>query len=151
MCSEVEENNLKLRENFLWHFNEKFYKPPSRVEKYLNQSSLTRFVKYVKLSVVKIFLILTSLTNFSLTNTFFTSIQFLCDKYKLQNLLVMVGILVLIAITMSGHGYVFVTILGVAIILYGFIVKIYLRAARDLKQLEGISEYFCHLSSKKWP
>lgn len=59
----------------------------------------------------------------------------------------MVGILVLIALSMAGHGYVFVTILGIAIILYGFIVKIYLRAARDLKQLEGISEYFyvCHI------
>lgn len=53
----------------------------------------------------------------------------------------MVGILVLIAITMSGHGYVFVTILGGAIVLYGIIVNVYLRVARDLKQLEGISEY----------
>lgn len=52
----------------------------------------------------------------------------------------MIGILVLIAITMTGHGYFFVTTLGVAIILYVIIVKIYLRTAGDLKQLEGISE-----------
>lgn len=64
----------------------------------------------------------------------------LCHKYKLQNLLVMIGILVLISLTMTGHGYFFVTTLGVAIILYIFIVKIYLRTAGDLKQLEGISE-----------
>jgi hypothetical protein len=53
----------------------------------------------------------------------------------------MFGILVLIAITMVGNGYFFAMILGGAIILYVIIVKIYLRAARDLKQLEGISEY----------
>lgn len=57
-----------------------------------------------------------------------------------QNLLVMTGILILIAITTTG--YVFVTALGGAVILYGIILKIYLRAARDLKRLEGISKFF---------
>lgn len=52
----------------------------------------------------------------------------------------MVGILILIAITTTG--YVFVTALGGAVILYGLILKIYLRAARDLKRLEGISKFF---------
>lgn len=58
----------------------------------------------------------------------------------MQNLLVMFGIIILIAITMAGHGYLFVMILCSAMVLYVLIVKIYLRAARDLKQLEGISE-----------
>lgn len=52
----------------------------------------------------------------------------------------MVGVLVLIAITTTG--YMFVTSLGGAIILYGLILRIYLRGARDLKRLEGISEFF---------
>lgn len=53
----------------------------------------------------------------------------------------MFGILVLIAITMTGQGYFFTTILCCAITLYVLIVNIYLRAAKDLKQLESISEY----------
>jgi uncharacterized membrane protein HdeD (DUF308 family) len=57
----------------------------------------------------------------------------------------MAGILILIALTMTG--YVFVTALGGAIILYGLLLKIYLRAAGDLKRLEGISKFsrFHHL------
>lgn len=52
----------------------------------------------------------------------------------------MVGILFLIALTTTG--YMFVTALGGAVILYALILKIYLRAARDLKRLEGISKFF---------
>jgi uncharacterized membrane protein HdeD (DUF308 family) len=51
----------------------------------------------------------------------------------------MSGVLILIALTMTG--YVFVTALGGAIILYGLLLKIYLRAAGDLKRLEGISKF----------
>jgi len=51
----------------------------------------------------------------------------------------MSGILVLIAVTTSGST--FLTALGGAIILYGLILKLYLRTAQDLKRLEGISKF----------
>lgn len=51
----------------------------------------------------------------------------------------MSGILILIAVTTSG--FVFVGALGGAIILYGLILRLYLRTARDLKRLEGISKF----------
>ncbi|CRK89767.1 CLUMA_CG003444, isoform A [Clunio marinus] len=55
-----------------------------------------------------------------------------------QNLLVMLGILILIAITTSGQW--FLIALGGAIIFYGLILKLYLRTAQDLKRLEGSSK-----------
>lgn len=57
-----------------------------------------------------------------------------------QNLLVMSGILILIAITTSSM--MFLIALGFAVLLYGLILKLYLRTAQDLKRLEGISKFF---------
>jgi ATP-binding cassette, subfamily C (CFTR/MRP), member 4 len=56
-----------------------------------------------------------------------------------QNLLVMSGILILIAITTSGPW--FLIALGGAVVLYGLILKLYLQTAQDLKRLEGISKF----------
>lgn len=56
-----------------------------------------------------------------------------------QNLLVMSGILILIAVTTSGPWFL-IALLG-AVILYVLILKLYVRTAQDLKRLEGISEY----------
>lgn len=56
-----------------------------------------------------------------------------------QNLLVMSGILILIAITTSGPWFL-IALLG-AVILYVLILKLYVQTAQDLKRLEGISEY----------
>lgn len=52
----------------------------------------------------------------------------------------MLGVLVLIGITSTGS--VLAIALIVAIILYGLILRLYLQPARDLKRLEGISEYY---------
>lgn len=51
----------------------------------------------------------------------------------------MSGILILIGITTSGA--VFLIALGGAVVLYGLILKLYLRTAQDLKRLEGISKF----------
>ncbi|CRK99302.1 CLUMA_CG012571, isoform A [Clunio marinus] len=55
-----------------------------------------------------------------------------------QNLLVMSGILILIAITTSGPW--FLISLGGAVLLYVLILKLYLQTAQDLKRLEGITK-----------
>lgn len=62
-------------------------------------------------------------------------------SYYFQNLLVMSGILILIAITTSGP--VFLIALCGAIILYALILKLYLQTAQDLKRLDGISKFVC--------
>lgn len=62
-----------------------------------------------------------------------------------QNLLVMSGILILIAITTSGA--IFLVALGGAVLLYGLILKLYLQTAQDLKRLEGISKFFLLMMS----
>ena len=54
-------------------------------------------------------------------------------------MLVMFGILILIAITTKG--YAFSIALLLTMLLYGLIIKIYLKPAKDLKSLEGISKY----------
>jgi hypothetical protein len=51
----------------------------------------------------------------------------------------MMGILVLIAVTTTG--YTFSVALIIAAILYGLILKMYLRPAKDIKRLEGSSKY----------
>lgn len=77
--------------------------------------------------------------SYFITSIFITYCSFFLPL-NIKNLLVMVGILFLIALTTTG--YMFVTALGGAVILYALILKIYLRAARDLKRLEGISKFF---------
>ncbi|KAL7032928.1 hypothetical protein ACKWTF_007429 [Chironomus riparius] len=78
-----------------------------------------------------------------------------------QNLLVMMGILVLIALTTTG--YTFPAALIITAILYGLILKMYLRPAKDIKRLEGSSKYSqstiykffklskCHINLAKSP
>jgi ATP-binding cassette subfamily C (CFTR/MRP) protein 4 len=61
------------------------------------------------------------------------------DFFDPQNLLVMLGVLILIGITSSGYAF-FVALIA-AIILYGLILRLYLRPAKDLKRLEGISKH----------
>ena len=51
----------------------------------------------------------------------------------------MIGILVLIALTTTG--YTFPVALIITAILYGLILKMYLRPAKDIKRLEGSSKY----------
>lgn len=65
-------------------------------------------------------------------------IEFILIPNK-QNLLVMAGILILIAITTSSM--MFLIALGFTVIFYGLILKLYLRAAQDFKRLEGISKF----------
>ena len=51
----------------------------------------------------------------------------------------MMGILVLIAVTTTG--YTFSVALIITSILYGLILKMYLRPAKDIKRLEGSSKF----------
>ena len=72
-------------------------------------------------------------------------------SFYFQNLLVMSGILILIAITTSGS--IFMIALCGAIILYCLILKLYLQTAQDLKRLDGISKFLCHgvsLFNHRW-
>lgn len=70
------------------------------------------------------------------------SLRVTSENFPLQNLLVMSGILILIAITTSGPW--FLIALGGAVLLYGLILKLYLQTAQDLKRLEGISKFASH-------